>query len=475
MIFRSIKWRLQLWYGLILVLVLSGFGYTALELQRTREYRRLDQELQDRVTLLFGPRRPGRPPGGRGQFPRERRESLPDPREAGPQREVPPIIAELERQAEAAFPDEGPFLYGVWDRAGRLVRSRLLPPGITPPSSRPQPAITQLGKHRVLHQSTPRGEVILIGRSIEVELEELRRLELILLGSGAAILLVGLAGGWIVATRAMQPIEKISSTAQKIATGDLSQRISHQESESELGRLVATLNSTFARLDSAFAEQVRFTTDVSHELRTPVSVIVSQTQMALSRERSAPEYREVIEACQRAAERMRRLIESLLQLARLDAGQEEIRAEPLDRTAVAHDTVELLRPLAEQKLLELDLQLDPARVRGDSDKLAQVITNLLSNAIQYTPKHGRIRVSTGTEGQLVVLTVRDTGVGIPPEDVPFIFDRFYRVDTSRARDKGGSGLGLAIARAIVHAHSGTLEVASEPGKGTSFSVRLPLA
>ena len=160
------------------------------------------------------------------------------------------------------------------------------------------------------------------------------------------MLVLGLAGGWWVATRAIRPIEAISATAVKIAGGDLSQRINAADTDSELGRLAGVLNSTFARLEAAFAQQARFTSDASHELRTPVSVILSQTQTALSRERPAAEYREALEACQRAAQRMRNLTESLLELARLDAGQEPMKQERFDLLRVARECVEMVRPLA---------------------------------------------------------------------------------------------------------------------------------
>jgi heavy metal sensor kinase len=306
------------------------------------------------------------------------------------------------------------------------------------------------------------------------ELAELRKLSLILLGTGTGILLLGLAGGWVVATRAMRPIESITATALKISSGDLTQRIPQEETESELGRLVSVLNSTFTRLESAFAEQVRFTTDVSHELRTPVSVIVSQTQMALARERSAPEYRETVEACQRAAQRMRGLIETLMQLARLDAGQEQFRRERLNLATVTGETVHLVKPLADERGVQLRTELEPAEMHGDAERLSQVILNLMTNAIHYTPVNGTVTVSTTFENSFAILRVSDTGIGIPPEDLNRIFDRFYRVEKSRSREKGGTGLGLAISRAIVAAHSGTIEVTSELGKGTTFTVRLPL-
>jgi two-component system OmpR family sensor kinase len=478
MILRSIKWRLQLWYGLILVLVLGGFGYTAFELQRTREFRRVDQELHDRMAVLFGPlRRPGRPPEGRGPFRTfERREPPPSseaPEREGAPRGRPPWTEE-DPARDAAFPDDGPFYYAIWDRNGRLVRSRAAPQGIAPPPVDSPGGIVQIATDRQLHQTTPRGERILVGRSIAAEIQETRNLAIVLFVAGGGILALGLAGGWFVATRAMRPIDKISGTAQKIALGDLSQRITHEESESELGRLVAVLNSTSARLENAFSEQARFTTDVSHELRTPVSVIVSHTQMALSRERSTAEYRDSLAACQRAAQRMRGLIESLLQLARLDAGQEQLRRDRFDLAQITRDATELLRPIAEERKLTLELDLAPVLTLGDPDKISQVVTNLVSNALQYTP-HGTVRVACRSESGLALLTVADTGIGIPPADLPRIFDRFYRVDTSRSRDKGGSGLGLAITRAIIHAHGGTIDVASPPAQGTTFTIRLPAA
>lgn len=471
MIFRSIKWSLQLWHGVILLLVLAGFGYTAFELQRTREFRRVDEELQERMSRLFGPMRgPGPGPGGRpprgAAFEGPRRKTM-DMRHDLPS-ELPP---NPDRSFLNSY--DGPVYHVIWRRERQIERSENTPEDlIRPQSSEPLGVRTRDGVREVV-RVTPRGDTIVVGRSIEPELTELRRLALILIGSGTGILALGLAGGWIVANRAMRPIENISSTALKISSGDLTQRIQQEEAESELGRLVAVLNSTFTRLESAFSEQARFTTDVSHELRTPVSVIVSQTQTALARERPAAEYRQTLEACQRAAQRMRGLIESLLQLARLDAGQEQLRRDPFDLAQVARESVELLAPLAQQHEVKLITELSEALCRGDADRIGQVIVNLLTNAIHYTPKGGSVTVSTRRDHDLALLTVMDTGTGIPPEDLPHIFDRFYRVDPSRSRQKGGSGLGLAISKAIISAHSGTIEATSEPAKGTTFTARLP--
>jgi heavy metal sensor kinase len=319
----------------------------------------------------------------------------------------------------------------------------------------------------------PPGERILVGRSIARQLAELRSTALMLTATGAGILLLGLVGGWWLASRAIRPIEDISATAAKISGGDLTQRIDVSETESELGRLASVLNSTFARLDAAFGQQRQFTSDAAHELRTPVSVMLTQTQTALNRERSAAEYRETVETCQRAAQRMRRLIESLLELAKLDAGQQPMKHVRFDLAQTARDCVALIEPLATARQVKISCDLPQLDCIGDSERLAQVITNLLTNAITYNKENGAVRVDGETKDGSVLLRVSDTGQGISVEDLPRVFDRFYRADSSRT--SGNTGLGLAISKAIVEAHSGQIEVASEPEKGTVFTVRLPLA
>jgi two-component system, OmpR family, sensor kinase len=252
----------------------------------------------------------------------------------------------------------------------------------------------------------------------------------------------------------------------------LSQRISNGETESELGQLASVLNSTFARLETAFAQQRQFTADAAHELRTPVSVMLTQAQTALNRERGAAEYREAVEACQRSAQRMRRLIESLLELARLDAGQEPMKRDKVDLSQTAWDCAEHIRSLAAARGIRIQCDLSPVEYHGDAERLAQVITNLLSNAVQYNKANGEIRLSAKLQGRMILLAVSDTGPGISRADLPHLFDRFYRADPSRS--SGQTGLGLAISKAIVEAHGGTIEVTSQPGAGTTFTVVLPI-
>jgi heavy metal sensor kinase len=326
--------------------------------------------------------------------------------------------------------------------------------------------------YREIKNMLPSEVEISVGCSIAPELHELKMTGLKLFSFGGIILILGLAGGGWLVSRAIKPIEQISSTAVKISAGDLSQRINIAETESELGKLAAVLNSTFARLESAFAQQKQFASDAAHELRTPVTVILTQTQTALNRERDAASYKETVAACQRAAQRMKKLISSLLELARLDAGQEQMKRLPFDFSKTIADCVELIRPLANERRVEIFSNLTPIEIAGDSERLAQVVTNLLTNAIQYNHEDGEVRVKLESQNDFAVLTVNDTGTGIPPEDLPRVFERFYRADKSRTGSN--AGLGLAISKSIIEAHGGAIEVSSEENIGTTFVVRLPL-
>ena len=495
MFYQSIRWRLQLWHGLLLVTVLTGFGITAYQLQRVNLFRRVDQELQRAANPIMARLRP---PIGRDRPPLDRPEGEPFPNRRGPGGGQHPGDRLPRPDSRGDFPgppgefrlalspremgqfetgQASPLYYVIWRPDGKLLtRSPAAPAGLLRPVKQPEDGFQLIrlrDQTREWIQFAPRGETVLVGKVIERDLLELRRLAWWLSLAGAGVLVLGLAGGWWLASRAIQPIHEISNAAVRIAEGNLSHRISTVGTENELSRLAEILNSTFARLESAFAQQGRFTADASHELRTPVAVILSQTQMTLARDRTPEEYRETLQACQRAAQRMRQLIESLLKLARLDAGQEGIKREPFDLARTTRECLEMVRPLAVERDVQIVADLEPADCLGDAVGVGQVITNLVSNAVYYNREHGEVRATLRTEAALAVLTVADTGRGIPQEDLPHIFERFYRVDKSRSRASGRAGLGLAIAKAIVDMHGGRIEVSSKLGTGTVFTIRLP--
>jgi len=488
--FKSIKWRLQIWYGLILVVVLAGFGFTAYQLERGRTLGRIDNELHRRVGILANALRrppPRGPDTGGPPFDRPPPGQMPDNLPARNQRL--PIEFHLPPQAADLFDtnDSNGFYFLIKSRDGKeIARGGEVPQSqyavwgqfeislvkINREPELKQPPIWTLDGFRETDDILPSGEIIRVGCSIAPELKELHRTAFSLTVVGALILMIGLAGGWWFVSRALRPIENISAAAVKISAGDLSQRINVAEAESELGQLASVLNSTFARLDAAFAQQKQFASDAAHELRTPVSVILTQTQTALNRERGAAEYRETVEACKRAAQRMRKLIGALLELARLDAGQERMKRMAFDLSQIARDCVELVKPLADEREVKILAELPPLEITGDAERLAQVVTNLLTNAIQYNHPGGEVRVKLASQGGLAILAVSNTGDGIPAEDLQHMFQRFYRGDKSRTGEN--AGLGLAISKAIVEAHGGVIEVSSEEEVGTTFTVRLPL-
>lgn len=502
MFFNSIRVRLQLWYGLILVGILAGFGFTAWQLQWGSLHGRLNGELDRRANFLEralhrhrgGPGEGGLD-GGEPPFDRPPPELRDGPPEGGGPGAGSPdeMLAEmmnspLPPEAAGLFDpgDPGNYYFIIYAHDGREIRRSTNAPAVAliqaTRAPEPSPSLARnpppepvriSGERAELEKRLPMGGAIVVGCSIAPELKELKVTAVGLSLAGGIILMFGLGGGWWLAGRAIRPVEDISAAAAKISAGDLSQRINLTETESELGRLATVLNSTFARLDAAFAQQKQFTSDAAHELRTPVSVMLTQTQTSLGRERTAAEYRQTVEACQRAAQRMRRLIESLLALARLDAGQEPMKRANFDVASSLHDCADLVRPLAEERGVSLVLDLHPVECAGDSERLGQVFTNLLTNAIQYNRAGGEVRVTVERQNDAVIVTVRDTGPGIAAEDLPRVFERFYRSDKSRST--GGNGLGLSICKAIIDAHGGSIEVSSEAGVGTTFIVRLPAA
>ncbi|MSU34445.1 MAG: HAMP domain-containing protein [Pedosphaera sp.] len=471
---KSIRWRLQAWHSLVLLIVLAAFGVTAYRLVRENHLKRVDAELQRRMTIVIaavGPR--------------------PRPAPLGPR---PGIAFRLSPEQQAFFDDAGlgSFYYVVWLSDGQMRRSSSnAPPGISMPEIKSTPSSGTLrarGEFRELTVAIPRNlpfgsrstndvflrAVAVVGCSITTTLDELDHLAWGFSAAGGGVLLLGLLTGWWLSATAIKPISAISVTAKSIARGNLSERIELADTENELGELARVLNETFDRLQSAYRRQAQFTADASHELRTPAFVILAQAQSALKRERTPAEYRNGFEVCQRAAQQMRGLIEALLILARQDAGESKPVCQPCSLEAIAGEAVDLLRPLAFERNVSIHSEFKSVTISGDTQQLRQVAVNLLSNAIQYNKLGGSVKVIVTDENGYAVLTVRDTGPGIPADDLPHIFARFYRVDKSRASTGEHAGLGLAICKAIVQAHGGAMEVFSQVGEGTVFTARFPL-
>lgn len=451
---KSIRWRLLLWYGLLLAALLGGFGYTAWRLEVSSHYQQVDHELQRRISAITNALRAFRSPGPI----RPPRVDL----------KLPPADAAL---FDAS--DSRGYYYAVWLReAEPAARSAKGPAQLVRPESGDASPRQRENLREAFLFAAP-VDCVLVGCSTEDDFASQRRLAWLLVTVGGVVLALGLAGGWWLISRALRPVQDISHAAARIAGGDLSQRINTANTESELGELATVLNSTFTRLDDAFAQQARFTSDAAHELRTPVAVLLAQTQAALNRERGAADYRNALLANQTTGQRMRRLIESLLELSRFDAGHEPLGRQACDLVQIAEDGIEVLQPVAEAKHIVIRRELSEAMCHVDPGHIGQVVINLLTNAIEYNREGGEVKISTFREGDRAVLVVADNGPGIRREDLPYIFERFYRADTARASAASRTGLGLAISKAIVEAHGGTLVAASEYGHGAVFTLSLP--
>lgn len=305
---------------------------------------------------------------------------------------------------------------------------------------------------------------------MELALERLLEVFLVL---GPLVILLSAGGGLFLARRAFKPVEEMAETARSIQENDLSGRIEVQTRD-ELGHLAETLNRMLQRLQKAFERQKQFTGDASHELRGPLAIIQAESSLALHKERKPLEYRNTLEVITRESGRMTGIIEQLLFLARADAGKEQPAFERLDLSGLVRDLCRDIEIICTEKAILLRVELPGSiTVNGDRGSLRRLLHNLLGNALRHTDGRGSITVGMRRESGGVIIKVMDTGTGIPPEALPHIFERFYRVDKARTREAGGSGLGLAICRQIVEMHGGRMSVRSRVGEGSVFSVHLP--
>ena len=456
-----IRLRLTLWYVLLLAIILAAFAAGVYLLLRHSLYQNLDESVQSRAGALVNvvqlddaeaslTIRAGSVTSGQ----RERFIRLFDA--AGDVRFV-------ETSGEHQIPvDRGAVSAAL---AGR-------------PTTRSTRYIDDDDRIRVAVVPVVRQGAVVgaleVGEPEEDVVETLSSLLLIMgIAYPVALALAGF-GGMFLAGRALSPIDSITTAARDITAEDLSGRLELRLPDDEVGRLARTFDEMIARLDDAFRRQRQFAADASHELRTPLTVIKGQIDVSLQRDREPEAYQGVLRAVNEEVDRLIRLAGSLLTLTRADGGQIPLAFEAVDVGDLVAGVVEQLRPAAGDQ--GVDLRLDtgpPVTMEADQDLLIQLMLNVLDNAIKYTPNGGLVNAGWGTNGQRVELRVRDTGPGIAAEDIPYVFDRFYRADKARSRAAGGVGLGLAISRWIAEAHGGSIHVVSTLGEGSTFTVSLP--
>jgi signal transduction histidine kinase len=331
---------------------------------------------------------------------------------------------------------------------------------------------------------------LLVGVPLDAD-NQLGKLLISLIFGNMLTLAIAVTGGFWLADRAMRPVRTITQAAQQISETDLHKRL-NLKGRDELSELGNTFDSMLGRLQAAFERQRQFTADASHELRTPLTIIDLESHRGLSTRRSADEYERILGTIQTENKFMIRLVNNLLSLARMDAGQVKLKFEPLDLSDLATEVIERIQPLAVAQRVELLVgSLPETVVQADRATLVQMLSNLVENAVKYSAMADtpRVNISVGSQGEngqsTAWVRVSDNGIGISPEHLEHIFDRFYQVEQSRSRlnstdgdgveqASAGTGLGLAIAQWIARAHQGEIKVESEFGKGTTFEVILPI-
>jgi heavy metal sensor kinase len=451
-----IRVRLTAWYTIVLTLMLVVYAAATFVAVRHEFLEQLDDQLHADFEETEGLLAPAAE--GRVTWPADRH------RDAD---------SEVDRGSDA------------WSVAGEQIyrspASAVLPPA-TPAAATAAPryeSIVAAGhRWRTLVGTSSvggRAVVLRVSRSEDRLRMQLREVSVVLaLGLPMVVALAGI-GGYILARRALTPIDHLASEARRITADRLHERLSVPNQTDEIGRLAAVVNDTFARLEASFDELRRFTADASHELRTPLSVIRGIGEIGLGETRTPAEYKEAIGSMLEEVDRLTTLVDTLLRLSHGDAGTVRLSPEPVELSQLVRDAVSSLGILAEERSQRLIVDApDHILVQADRLVFREAVTNVVDNAIKYGPERSTIDIRVRGADGLATLTVADQGPGIAAEHRARIFDRFYRVDEARTRDRGGTGLGLAIAKWAVEIHGGRISVESGTNGGSTFRITLPI-
>lgn len=456
----NIRWRLTLWFAAAMAVLLVGRSFWIYYMMERRLATIADAELNAKLDALNDVLQ-------KKAEPEELRTAL--ERYADNQRDL---------QIEILAPDRSVFF-----------RSRTAAPSstntahrlrINTPDRRYETKVSDAGdQRRQVTTDVPSavGPVTVgISRSMQSEQSEVWDFAMTLLTTLPFGLVAAFGVGYVVSSRALTPVDQMISTANDITANRLDQRINVPDTGDELARLAQTLNKMIDRLNKSFEEMRRFTADAAHDLRTPVTALRTEVEVSLMADRTVEDYRKSMQTVLEEAVNLSRLTEQLLDLSREDHGMIAQSQVNVRLDVVLESVLEVLHTVAQQKKITIDTQqVRPWTVIGDQVRLRRVFMNLLSNAIQYCPAGGLVWIEGSSTPDTTTVVIADNGPGVPAEDLPYIFDRFRRVDQARNRQSGGTGLGLAICKSIVESHGGKIWMESTFGKGTRVYVTLPSA
>jgi two-component system heavy metal sensor histidine kinase CusS len=450
----SIRWRLTIWYGAVLSAILVCSDASIYFLLRHYLLVLTDAAIKEELTELAD--EVGRAKG----------------------------LAELAEELRVRFGSDLAHEFQVSTVEGRSVfRSKGLEVGSLPIPQKSESVssyetvdIKAMG-HTRLGSRVARGPagplIVLVAMSLAPNDRAVGELLAVLLATGPLALACALGGGYLLARKALAPVDRMAAIAAEITSHRLDRRLEVTNQDDELGRLAKTLNDMIERLERSFAEVRRFTADAAHELRTPLTVMRTAAEVALRAPRAPEQDAKVLEDLLEEIDRLTRLVSQLLFLCREDVGLQMGTRRAVRLDEVVCEVAGHMQIMAQEKAVTLEINCSrPCVVQGDQDRLRQLFFNLLDNAIKYTPPGGKVSVRDESSNRRAEIVVADTGIGIPPAHLAHVFDRFYRVDPARGAE-GGTGLGLSICRSITDAHRGRIRIESPAGQGTIVTLSLP--
>ena len=458
---KSFRLQLTAWYLLLFTLLFTGFSIFLYEVLSKALYKRLDEILSSEVNTAAGLFR-GEMAEFKGDAGGAAREAMSEMSIRG----VTVAVFEGNKLLASNTPLKGTELLAVVADAAAAEAPEV------------RATLPRYGKHAaraVARRFAVDGRqyVLLAAESLHSVKSELGLVRNVLFLALPLIVLIAGAGGFFLATKNLAPVRWMAEQARSITDKSLHQRLDIGAANEELMMLADSFNELLSRLDRSFETMRRFVADASHELRTPIAVIRGEADVALDHDRGPAEYKESLAVIQDEARRLTRLIDDLLNLARADAGHVSLHVEEFYVNDLLAECCRVIQAKAGAKKIHLECQCpEDVAYRGDPELIRRLVLNLLENAIRYTPEGGRVQISVEDSARELRIQVADTGIGIPPETATHVFERFYRGDQARSRQNGGFGLGLSIVKWIAESHNGSVELSSEPGQGSTFTVLL---
>lgn len=488
--FQSIRTRLTAWYTLLVLVTLVGFGLAAYFYTRNQLSENLDISLKSEVRWVkdfISPQASKVKPSKQSIDALLRKKSS-----QWPQRFIGPLQSEGDEGAEAdeiwnhifkhSLVSAKKTFIQVEDKNGVVIYRNFSLGVDTLEAPHRLPYDTTIVLTTVLNGQQLRTAMyrdhnftILVAYSLNELGDVLENLFAILLYMIPVALVLSVFGGLYLANKALGPVHEVTMRARKISAENLDQSIPRPRADDEIGRLVTTMNDMIRRLHNSFAQTRQFSSDASHELRTPLTIMRGEIELALRSEKTPEEYRRVLSSTLEEIVRLNSIIDNLLTLGKADQGVFDLKLEEVHLDDLIKDLYDDSEMLAETKHITIELKkAEPVTIVGDKGRLRQLFLNLVDNAIKYTPDGGHVAISVERRNGAALVEVADNGIGIPPQDLERIFDRFYRVDKARSREMGGTGLGLSIAKWIAELHRGKISVESELNKGSRFVVHIPI-